>query len=53
MQKDELKIEANVAMGELLEYMDRRKHADAVINLIWEVMSYRFLCVFTFSVNIT
>jgi hypothetical protein len=33
--------------------MNTRKRADAVVNLIWEAMSYRFLCVFTFSVNIT
>ena len=45
-QKDVLTVEARITVGELSEYGDRRKRADAIVNLMWEVMSYRFLCVF-------
>jgi len=34
-----------VTLGELLEYLDRREHADALVNLMWDVMSYQFLCI--------
>lgn len=44
-QKDVLTVEATINVGELSEYGDRRKRADAIVNLMWEVMSYRFLCV--------
>ena len=44
-QKDILTVEASITVGELSEYGDRRKRADAIVNLMWEVMSYRFLCV--------
>ena len=44
-QKDAIKVKANVTLGELSEYLDRREHADALVNLMWDVMSYRFLCV--------
>jgi hypothetical protein len=44
-QKDVLSVEARITVGELSEYDDRRKRADAIVNLMWEVMSYRFLCV--------
>ena len=44
-QKDVLTVEARITVGELSEYVDRRKRADAIVNLMWEVMSYRFLCV--------
>jgi hypothetical protein len=45
-QKDVLTVEARITVGELSEYDDRRKRADAIVNLMWEVMSYRFLCVY-------
>jgi hypothetical protein len=44
-QKDVLTVEASITVGELSEYGDRRKRADAIVNLMWEVMNYRFLCV--------
>jgi hypothetical protein len=44
-QKDVLTVEARITVGELSEYDDRRKRADAIVNLMWEVMSYRFLYV--------
>ena len=43
-QKDVLTVEARITIGELSEY-DRRKRADAIVHLMWEVMNYRFLCV--------
>jgi hypothetical protein len=46
-QKDVLTVEASITVGELSEYVDRRKRADAIVNLMWEVMSYRFLYGFT------
>jgi hypothetical protein len=42
-QKDSVKIEANVDIGELSELPDRRRRADAIVSLMWEVMNYRFL----------
>jgi hypothetical protein len=44
-QKDVIKVEANVNVKELTGYKERRERADAVVNLMWEVMSYRFLYV--------
>lgn len=44
-QKDVLTVEARITVEELSEYGDRRKRADAIVNLMWEVMNYRFLCV--------
>ena len=44
-QKDVLTVEARITVGELSEYDDRRKRADAIVNLMWEVMNYRFLYV--------
>jgi hypothetical protein len=46
-QKDVLTVEASITVGELSEYVDRRKRTDAIVNLMWEVMSYRFLYGFT------
>ena len=34
-QKDMVKIEANVNIGELAEYADRRKRTDAIVSLMW------------------
>lgn len=48
-QKDIIKIEANVDVRELVGYTDRRERADSIVNLMWEVMSYRFLYVITGS----
>ena len=45
-QQDTLRVEASINIRELLEYKERRKRADALANLMWEVMNYRFLCVF-------
>ena len=42
-KKDTLRIEASITVGELSQYGDRQKCADAIVNLMWEVMSYRFL----------
>jgi len=42
-QKDVIKVEANVNVKELTGYKERREHADAVVNMMWEVMSYQFL----------
>jgi hypothetical protein len=44
-QKDVIKVEANVNIKDLAGYTVRRERADAIVNLMWEVMSYRFLCV--------
>jgi hypothetical protein len=49
-QKDSVTIEANVGIGGLFELSDRRKRADAIASLMWEVMNYRFLWVSTPSV---
>jgi hypothetical protein len=42
-QKDTLRIEASITVGELSQYGDRWKCVDAIVNLMWEVMSYWFL----------
>jgi hypothetical protein len=39
-QGDMLTVEASITVGELSECGDRRKCADAIVNLMWEVMSY-------------
>jgi hypothetical protein len=44
-QKDVIKVKANVNIKDLAGYTFRREQADAIVNLMWEVMSYRFLCV--------
>ena len=42
-QKDIIKVETNVDIKELAGYTERRESADTIVNLMWEVMSYRFL----------
>jgi len=42
-QKDVIKVEANVNIKDLVGYTVRREWADAIVNLMWEVMSYQFL----------
>ena len=44
-QKVVIKVEANVDVKELVGYTERREHADIIMNLMWEVMSYWFLYV--------
>jgi hypothetical protein len=42
-QKDEVKIEACVNVGELSVGLGRRERADALAHLMWEMSNYRFL----------
>jgi hypothetical protein len=42
-QKDIIKVESNVDVKDLAGYTERRERADTIVNLMWEVMSYRFL----------
>ena len=42
-QKDIIKVETKVGIKELAGYTERRERADTIVNLMWEVMSYRFL----------
>ena len=42
-QKDIIKVDTNVDIKELAGYTERRERADTIVNLMWEVMSYRFL----------
>lgn len=47
-QKDVIKIKANVNTKDLVGYAVRKEQADANVNLMWEVMDYRFLCYTSF-----
>jgi hypothetical protein len=44
-QKDVIKVKANVNIKDLAGFTVRRERADTIVNLMWEVTSYQFLCI--------